>query len=79
MKIIAGYLLQIRSMAKDFTLPEDKTDWDWERIKYDIRYANQWYEKQLEIYRQLPASRIADLIKWQYSFFQMTGVGAFQS
>lgn len=79
MKNIAECLLQIRSMTKDFTLPEDKTDWDWERIKYDIRYANQWYEKQLEIWRQLPITTKADRMEWLYDFFRITGTAAFQS
>ena len=75
----AFFKLQIRSMAKDFTLPEDTTDWDWERIKYDIRYANQWYEKQLGIWRQLPVDRLVSLTRWSYKIIQITGMGAFQS
>ena len=71
-------LMELRSFAKDLTLQEDKTEWDWERINCDIFYANQWYEKQLEIWRGIPIERKADLIRWSFKMIQLAGIGAFQ-
>lgn len=81
---IAELRAELRSFAKDLTLPEDTTEWDWEKIVYDLEYANQWYEKQRELFHkrvtgetEVHIDEMVEEYSWAYKFIQITGVGAF--